>query len=78
MFPHLILKIISTENCEMLNKHFAIFDSIEVLDTSNNLPIPICRIATNGSFTPLADSDIPDWFKNGVPNIYAMLTPQET
>jgi len=63
-------------NMEMLNKHFKMFNSIEILDTSNNTIIPICRIAGEESFTPLRNEDIPEWFKSGMSEIYKLLNPQ--
>ncbi|MDB5152680.1 MAG: hypothetical protein JWR54_1431 [Mucilaginibacter sp.] len=62
-------------NMEMLNKQFYLFDSIEVLDTSDNTILPICSVAGIESFTPLTDAVIPKWFKTGLPDIYKLLTP---
>jgi len=60
----------------MLNKYYKMFDSIEILDTSNNTILPICNMEGRESFTSLSDEDIPDWFKNGLPEIYKILAPQ--
>lgn len=64
-------------NMEMLNKQFATFDSIEIIDTSNNQIIPVCSLLDGRAYTPLSDEDLPEWFKSGMPNIYALLTPQQ-
>ncbi len=57
---------------EMLNKHFRMFNSIEILDTSNNSILPICRIQGTQSFTPLQKDLIPEWFISGIPEIYKL------
>ncbi|MDN3581016.1 zeta toxin family protein [Mucilaginibacter flavus] len=62
-------------NMEMLNKNFKMFHSIEILDTSNNNILPVCSITQSGSFTPLSNAEIPNWFKTGLPEIYRLLVP---
>jgi len=63
-------------NMEMLNKNFKMFHSLIILDTSNNVLLPICHIFGEESFTPLSGEQIPDWFKNGLPAINKLLKPQ--
>jgi len=54
----------------MVNKNYKLLDTIEVLDTSNNVILPICSITRGESFTPLSDQEIPAWFKTGLPALY--------
>lgn len=61
-------------NMEMVNKNYKLLDTIEVLDTSNNVILPICSINQNEYFTPLPDTEIPDWFKIGLPVLYQLIT----
>ncbi|MFW0715998.1 hypothetical protein [Pedobacter sp. N23S346] len=58
---------------EMLEKNYKIFDTIEVLDTSDAI-LPVCHISKAGGYTPLKDEQIPDWFKKGLPNLYQMIS----
>jgi predicted ABC-type ATPase len=60
-------------NMEMVNKNYQLLDTIEVLDTSNNVILPICSISHGECYTPLADIDIPDWFKTGLSLLYQMI-----
>ncbi|WP_316776384.1 zeta toxin family protein [Pedobacter antarcticus] len=41
-------------NMHMLNKNFRMFDSIEVLDTSDTI-LPICHLSIEGAHSPLQD-----------------------
>jgi len=59
-------------NMEMLEKNYKIFDTIEVLDTSDGI-LPICHISKAGGYTPLKDKQIPEWFKKGLPNLYQII-----
>jgi predicted ABC-type ATPase len=60
-------------NMQMLDKNFDIFDSIEILDTSDAI-LHIFHFSKDGTHTPLRDSDIPQWFKKGLPNLYRLLS----
>lgn len=60
-------------NMQMLNKNFQMFDSIEILDTSDTI-LPICHLSKGGAYSPLQDKDIPHWFKKGLPVLYKMLS----
>lgn len=59
-------------NMEMLNKYFSMFNSIEILDTSNAI-LPVCSLRENEAFTPLSDENLPSWFKTYMPDIYALV-----
>nr|WP_315423699.1 zeta toxin family protein [uncultured Pedobacter sp.] len=60
-------------NMEMLNKNYRMFDSIEILDTSDTI-LPVCHISKDGAYTPLKEEDIPHWFKEGIPELYQLLS----
>ena len=59
-------------NMQMLNKNFQMFDSIVILDTSDNI-MPIFHWSKDGAYSPLQDNDIPNWFKQGMSQFYRML-----
>ena len=59
-------------NMQMLNQHFRMFDSIDILDTSDTI-LPVCHLSNKKAYSGLADKDIPDWFKEGMPELYKLL-----
>ena len=59
-------------NMQMLNKNFQMFDSIEILDTSDTI-LSICHLSKGRAYSLLQDKDIPHWFKEGLPELYRML-----
>lgn len=59
-------------NMQMLDKNFRMFDSIEILDTSDIIQ-PIYHLSKGGAYSPLQDQDIPKWFKEGLPQLYKLL-----
>lgn len=59
-------------NMEMLEKNYMMFDSIEVIDTSDAI-FTVCHISKAGGYTPLDDEQIPEWFKKGLPNIHELI-----
>jgi predicted ABC-type ATPase len=58
-------------NLEKLNKHFGMFDSLQIIDTSEVNPL-VLILMQNGVVTEaLQDTLLPGWFKNHLPAIYA-------
>lgn len=60
-------------NMQMVNRNFKLLDTIEILDTSNNLPVHVCSFSQGACFTLLQDEDIPKWFKTGFTALYDLL-----
>lgn len=60
-------------NMQMLNQHYKMFDSIEVLDTSDII-LPIYHLSNGKASSPLTDVEIPQWFKYGMPELYKLIS----
>jgi len=56
-------------NMEMLDKNFAIFNSIRLIDTSNKI-IPIAELEFGIPVDAIPTEQIPDWLKKGMPVIF--------
>jgi len=56
-------------NMEMLDKNFAMFDSVELIDTSN-LILPIAKLTLGEPVSTISTDKIPGWLKKGLPVIF--------
>jgi predicted ABC-type ATPase len=56
-------------NMEMLDKNFAMFDSVELMDTSN-LIIPIAKLESGVPASAVPSDQIPAWLKKNMPVIF--------
>jgi predicted ABC-type ATPase len=56
-------------NLEKLNKHFSIFDHIEIIDSTEIDHITICTISNGVVSYITGNNQIPDWFRNYLPAI---------
>jgi len=56
-------------NMEMLDKNFEIFDSVELIDTSN-LIVPVCTLEFGKVTKSIQVNLIPRWVQKGMPLIY--------
>ncbi len=59
-------------NMEMLDKNFAMFDSVEIVDTSNTI-IPIATLKSGYPSRTVPIDQIPIWLKQGMPVIFELL-----
>ena len=60
-------------NMEMLEKNCQMFDSVEILDTSSDQILQVTKLE-HGKVTYCSqENEIPEWFKNGMPNLYDMI-----
>jgi len=59
-------------NMEMLNKNYTIFDSVDLIDTSN-LILPIARLEFGIPVSAAPSNQIPEWLKKGMPVIYKVI-----
>lgn len=59
-------------NMEMLDKNFAMFDSVELIDTSN-LIIPISKLEFGKAVSAIPTDQIPGWLKTGTPGIFRVI-----
>jgi predicted ABC-type ATPase len=59
-------------NMEMLDKNFGMFDSVEIIDTSN-LIIPIAKLIHGVPVSAIPSNQIPEWLKKGMPVIYKII-----
>ena len=58
-------------NLEKLNKHFAMFDTLQIVDTSEINPAGLVLMQNGTAVESLPDAQLPDWFKTHLPAIYA-------
>ncbi|BAU52620.1 hypothetical protein [Mucilaginibacter gotjawali] len=56
-------------NMEMLDKNYSMFDSVDLIDTSN-LVIPIARLESGEPVSAVPSNQIPEWLRKGMPAIY--------
>lgn len=56
-------------NMEMLNRNFAMFDSVELIDTSK-LISPIAKLILGAPVSAIPSDRIPEWLKKGMPDIF--------
>lgn len=56
-------------NMEMLDKNFEMFDSVELIDTSN-LIVPVCTLEFGKVTKSIQVNLIPRWVQKGMPLIY--------
>lgn len=54
-------------NLEKLNVYYEMFDSLQIVDTSETNPRVLCILETNNITSCVRHSDLPDWFKNNLP-----------
>jgi len=59
-------------NMEMLNKNFKMFDSIELIDTSNSI-MPVCKLSLGKIVSSVSYDQIPTWLKAGMSEIYKVI-----
>lgn len=59
-------------NMEMLDKNFIMFDSVELIDTSNTI-IPIAKIINGVPEKRVPANQLPQWIKNGMPLIFEVI-----
>jgi predicted ABC-type ATPase len=50
-------------NLEKLNINYEIFDSLQIVDTSDTNPKVLCLLENNIISSCVEYSDLPDWFK---------------
>jgi predicted ABC-type ATPase len=60
-------------NMDMLEKNFTMFDSVELIDTSN-LIIPIVKLEFGNITRAIPSILIPEWLKKGMPGIFKLIT----
>jgi predicted ABC-type ATPase len=58
-------------NMEMLDKNFQMFDSVEIIDTSDTI-IPVGKLENGIAVSALPADQIPEWLQ-GMPEIYKLL-----
>lgn len=56
-------------NMEMLDRHFPMFDSVKIIDTSNRI-LPLCKIVSGKVVNAIPVKEIPAWLKTGMPSIF--------
>jgi predicted ABC-type ATPase len=56
-------------NMEMLDRNFAMFDSVELIDTSN-LILPIAKLTLGEPVSAISTDKIPGWLRKGMPVIF--------
>jgi len=54
-------------NLEKLNINYEIFDSIQIVDTSETEPKVLCLLENNIIVSSVSYSELPEWFKNYLP-----------
>jgi|GEM_PF-3178607 len=59
---------------QMVNRNYQMLDTIEIIDTSNNIPSHVCSFNKTSCFTLLNDEQLPHWFKDGFPDLHKLLT----
>jgi predicted ABC-type ATPase len=59
-------------NMEMLDKNFEMFDTVELIDTSN-LIIPIAKLVSGIAVSAIPSDQIPEWLKKGMPLIFKVI-----
>lgn len=57
-------------NLEKLDIYFKIFDTIQIIDTSETEPKVLCLIQNNCINSCIPLDDLPEWFVEYLPNIY--------
>ncbi|QIL37990.1 hypothetical protein G7074_01040 [Pedobacter sp. HDW13] len=59
-------------NMQMLDDYYPIFHTIEIIDTTGKM-LPIFSIHGEDCYSPLSDSELPEWFKRYLPKMYSQL-----
>lgn len=57
-------------NMEKLNKHFEMFNSIQVIDTSEPEPMILSLLQAGNTTETLPENELPIWFKQYLPAIF--------
>jgi predicted ABC-type ATPase len=57
-------------NLEKLNIHFAMFDTIQIIDTSEMEHKVLCLLKNGEVDSCIENNLLPTWFKNNLPNIF--------
>jgi predicted ABC-type ATPase len=63
-------------NLEKLDKYFAIFDSVKIIDSSNVKLVDLCSLSFGVLETSIDIEVLPNWFTVNLPNISKIITLQ--
>lgn len=60
-------------NLEKLNKHYGMFHTVQIIDTSEIPPILLVQLNNSIPIEYLPKNSIPDWFKKYLPSIFSKI-----
>ncbi len=60
-------------NLEKLNEHYAMFDTLQIIDTSETKHKVLCILENNTILSSVSRSELPDWFIKHLPNLAARI-----